>query len=50
MERNNKKSGKGSAEEPMAEWERELLEQHESAKTEKSAQTEEAASTEASAE
>lgn len=50
LERNNKKSGKGSAEEPMAEWERELLEQHESAKTEKSAQTEEAASTEASAE
>ena len=50
LERNNKKSGKGSAEEPMAEWERELLEQHESAKTEKSAQTEEATSTEASAE
>ena len=50
LERNNKKSGKGSAEEPMAEWERELLEQHESAKTEKSAQTAEAASTEASAE
>lgn len=50
LERNNKKSGKGSAEEPMAEWERELLEQHESAKAEKSAQTEEAASTEASAE
>jgi small subunit ribosomal protein S2 len=31
MERNNKQSGQGnSAEEPMAEWEKELLEQHES--------------------
>ncbi|GGH63386.1 30S ribosomal protein S2 [Rothia aerolata] len=35
LERNNKKSGKGnSTEEPMAEWERELLEQHEAAQAE----------------
>ncbi|MFW0108257.1 30S ribosomal protein S2 [Rothia sp. P6271] len=40
LERNNKKAGKGNtAEEPMAEWERELLEQH---KAEKTAETTEA--------
>ncbi|MDO4917298.1 MAG: 30S ribosomal protein S2 [Rothia sp. (in: high G+C Gram-positive bacteria)] len=44
LERNNKKSGKDNvAEEPMAEWERELLEQHNSAKTEEAASTEESA-------
>lgn len=38
LERNNKKAGKaGSTEEPMAEWEKELLEQHEAAKAEESA-------------
>ncbi|MBM7051335.1 MULTISPECIES: 30S ribosomal protein S2 [unclassified Rothia (in: high G+C Gram-positive bacteria)] len=36
LERNNKKAGKAdSTEEPMAEWEKELLEQHEAAKSEK---------------
>ncbi|WP_346845217.1 30S ribosomal protein S2 [uncultured Rothia sp.] len=50
LERSNKKSGKDSAEEPMAEWERELLEQHTSDKAEESAKSEEAASTEGSAE
>ncbi len=38
LERNNKKAGKAdSTEEPMAEWEKELLEQHEAAKSEESA-------------
>ncbi|MEX3611198.1 30S ribosomal protein S2 [Rothia sp. LK2588] len=52
LERNNKKSGKGNAtEEPMAEWERELLEQHEASKNEsKSEEQTETASAEASAE
>ena len=39
LERNAKKSGKAeTTEEPMAAWERELLEQHEAAKTEESAE------------
>ena len=41
LERNNKQAGKADApEEPMAEWEKELLEQHEAQKAEKAADAE----------
>ncbi len=52
LERNNKKAGKGgnATEEPMAEWERELLEQHKAAQAEEPAKAEEAKTEEASAE
>ena len=42
IERNNGKSGGNATDEPMAEWERELLEQHEAGKAEGTEKTESA--------
>ncbi|MBD2762649.1 30S ribosomal protein S2 [Kocuria sp. cx-455] len=49
MERNNAKSGGNTTDEPMAEWERELLEQHEAGKAEGAEKTESAEQAEAPA-